>query len=282
MGRSITPPPNVLFAALALVCVCSLIAATVERPHAAELKPKTVEDFDRYVGTTETRMADDVRVGRYLVVDGLPEEARGAAYETLRQGGVFIQRSQAIEEDPVPVSGGLVHHWVGVVFVPGASLNRVLAVLQDYEHYAAVFGPGVQQSRLIRREGDRFTVFLRVYKKSIVTVVLNTTFDDLYSRPTPGRVMNRSLSTRIAEVENAGSKNEHELPVGDDSGFLWRLNNYWRLEERDQGVYMQVESVGLTRNIPFLFRWLVTPLVSRIPREVLNDLLVQTRRAVLR
>src|SRR5205807_798566 len=94
------------------------------------------------------------------------------------------------------------------------------------------------------------------------------------------RAMSRSYSTRIAEVENAGKPNERELPVGNDHGYIWRLNNYWRIEEKDGGVYVQVGSVGLSRTIPWTVAWLVNPLIRSITKSALSSLLNATRLAV--
>jgi len=92
--------------------------------------------------------------------------------------------------------------------------------------------------------------------------------------------LSQSDSTRIAEVENPDKPKERELPVGNDHGYLWRLDNFWRVEEKDGGTYVQVESVGLSRAIPAILAWLINPLLKNIPRTVLSNLLNATRRAV--
>ena len=81
----------------------------------------------------------------------------------------------------------------------------------------------------------------------------------------------------FAEVEDAGTPQEHELPVGHDSGYLWRLNTYWRLLARDGGVYLQCESISLTRGIPMGLGWVVGPFVTSIPKESLTFTLETTR-----
>ena len=60
-------------------------------------------------------------------------------------------------------------------------------------------------------------------------------------------------------------------------GYLWRLDSFWRLEEKDGGVYVQLESIGLSRSVPAIFAWLVNPLLRSIPRRTLTDLLGATR-----
>jgi len=111
-------------------------------------------------------------------------------------------------------------------------------------------------------------------------VVINANFDVHYTMDGPTRALSQVYSTRIAEVQNSDKPNERELPVGNDHGYLWRLDNYWCIEEKDGGTYVQVESVGLSRSIPAIFAWLINPLIRNIPRAVLSDLLNATRRAV--
>jgi hypothetical protein len=71
-----------------------------------------------------------------------------------------------------------------------------------------------------------------------------------------------------------------ELPPGQDHGFLWRLNSYWRFEERDGGVYVECEAISLTRNVPLGLGWLVNPIIRSLPRESLANTLWATREAV--
>jgi len=120
-------------------------------------------------------------------------------------------------------------------------------------------------------------MFLRFSMTKVITVVVNTEHDAQFYRDGPGRARSRIYSTRIAQVENAGTPNERELPVGRDGGYLWRLNTYWRLLQRDGGVYVQCESISLTRGIPFGFAWMIRPFVTSIPRESLEFTLNTTR-----
>jgi hypothetical protein len=79
---------------------------------------------------------------------------------------------------------------------------------------------------------------------------------------------------------NPGSPNEHERADGNDHGYMWRLYSYWRLEEKDGGVYVENESITLTRTVPALLAWLVNPLTKSIPRDILLHTLTDTRKAV--
>lgn len=251
---------------------------------AAELKAKTAEAFDDYVRATEARMVKEVCIDcPFFGIDALPDAKRAEYYEKLRTGHIYLERRQTRHQgEKIEVPDGMVHHWVGIAFIPGATLERVVAILQDYDRHQVTYSPYVRRSRLLRREGDEFNAYLQFHRKAIVTVVLNADFHARYQALSPSRVTGRSYATRIAEVENPGESSEREKPVGEGRGFLWRLHVYSRLEERDGGVYYQLESIALTRRIPLALRWLISPFVERIPRESLSLLLSATRKAVAR
>jgi hypothetical protein len=106
--------------------------------------------------------------------------------------------------------------------------------------------------------------------KKVLSVTLNTESDAEFFHPGPGRAYSRIHSTRIAEVADAGTPQEHEKPVGNDTGFMWRLNTYWRVLERDGGTYVQCESISLSRDIPFGLGWIIGPFVTDVPKESLQ------------
>lgn len=268
--------------AAVLAVLLALCGAWTAPGHAAELKPQTVAAFDRYVRVTEARMAAELpEANSFLWMDGLPEARRESLYAQLRRGQVVIERLRTREEGrPIHIPSGMIHHWLGVIFIPQAALEQTLAVIQDYDNHQEIYRPSVRRSKLLGRAGDDFKVYFQLYKKTIVTVTLNSEYDVRYFRVDSARVHSQSHSTRIAEVEDLGKPGEHEKPVGKDRGYLWRLYTYWRFEEKDGGVYVQLESIALTRSIPVLLAWLVNPLVESIPRESLAQLLNATRTAV--
>jgi hypothetical protein len=138
----------------------------------------------------------------------------------------------------------------------------------------------VERSKIQSDDGDHFLVFLRFRRHKVITVVLNTQHDVRYFRDSQTREHSRSSAVRIAQVENAGKNDEREKTPGEDGGFLWRMETWWRMEERDGGVYLQSEVVSLTRDIPTGLGWLIGPFVTSIPRETLTFTLEATRRAV--
>ncbi len=263
------------------VCL-GIIIIGVLPAHSARLKQQTAAAFDRYIVETEQRIAADLRANRFLLIDSLPETVRQETYARLRQGQTYIQRLQTQQGGkPLQAPDGLIHDWIGVAFISGASVAQVLSVLQDYDNHKNIYKPDVQKSMLLERDGNHFKVYLQFCKKSVATVVANADFDVQYTLLGTTRAMSKSYSTRIAELANPGKPDEHELSVGNDHGYIWRLYSYWRIEEKDGGAYIQVESIGLSRRVPWIFAWLVNPLLESIPRGVLSNLLVATRRAVI-
>ena len=241
---------------------------------AAELHPQTVAAFDRYVALTEQRMSR----GPFLLLDGLSPAGKTAAMTTLKGGELRIDSLTTLDQGrEIDVPDGLIHHWIGDAFVPGVSASDVAALLQDYNRHADIYRPTVSASKLRSRTGDTFLFYLRFTMKKVITVVVNSEHRAVFTRPAPDRIEGRIRSLRIAEVENAGTPQEREKPVGNDGGYLWRLNTYWRLQERDGGTYIECESVSLTRGIPTGFGWMVKPFVTSIPRESLTFTLRTTQ-----
>jgi hypothetical protein len=275
---------NRLLFRLQWALVICLMAAAPSPAGAAELRPEATRGFDQYVRLTESRMQGELAPsGVFLWVDGLPEPRRSEIYARLLRGEVISARLQTA--DPSGQSstpGALIHHWVGTVFIPGVSLAQVLTVVQDYNHHAQYYKPEVAQSRMVEHTGEDFKVQYRLRKKKIITIILDTDYDVHRHSLDAARAYSNSLSTRIAQVENAGQPDEHELPPGKDGGYLWRLNSYWRYFDTGSGVYVQCEAVSLTRDIPAGLNWLVGSFVEGVPKESLEFTLHSTSSAVLR
>jgi hypothetical protein len=240
------------------------------------LQNRTAQAFDRYVRLTEARLSG---AGPFLWIDGLPDARRRPALEAVRRKELSIERLETEENGrEIDVPGGMIHHWVGTAFVPSATIDDALALLQNYNAHQRIYAPTVAASKLQSRDGDRFKFFLRFVMKKVITVVVNSEHEGVFRRPAPDRAEGWIHSTRIAEVENAGEPTEREKPIGNDGGYLWRLNTYWRLLARDGGVFIHCESVSLSRGIPVGFGWLVGPFVTSIPRESLTFTLETTRQ----
>jgi hypothetical protein len=237
---------------------------------AAGLTPETTQAFERHIRTVEAQVDRRLASGQFL---WLAEDT--GRLQSLRAGQILAEPAAQDAETPVP--HGLIHDWLGAVFIPGVTLPNVISAVQDYDRHKVAYGPEVVDSRLLSRTGNDFHVYLRLRKKKVITVTLNTEHDVRYQPIDATRYRSRSYSTRIAEVANAGSPGERELPVGEDHGFLWRLDSYWRFEERDGGVYVECEAVSLTRDIPAGLGWLIAPVIRDLPRESLIATLTSTR-----
>jgi hypothetical protein len=228
-------------------------------------------------------MNDELRPGgAFLYVDNLPPDARQSSFQKLMKGEVLVEKRET--KSPGLNSGvpdGIVHHWIGIIFIPGVTLTQLLPILKDYDRRAELYKPDVIASHLISRERDDYKFFMRLYQKRFTTIVFNTEYSAHWGQADSHRIYSNSISTRIAEVKDADHVDGEEWPVGQGHGYLWRLNTYWRYEEKDNGVYMQCEALSLTRDIPFGLGWLLKPLITKIPRESLNRALGQTRTVVL-
>ena len=266
----------------ALLLLCILPGLVAISAQADELKPETAAAFDRYIGATEARMDNDMRLNQFLVIDRLPDSLRQEAYDQLHRSQIHIEEMHTEEDHhPFPIPNGQIHHWAGVTFIPKATLSETIAVIEDYDNETTTYSPEIRRAKLIERDGDESKIYLQFVNKSIVTVVLNVYFDVRDIRYGSTRLQATSRSTRIAEVANPGRPDEYERRDGNDHGYLWRFNNYWRIEEKDGGVYIQNESVTLSRTFPDLLAWLINPLIKDISRDILFELLTDTRKAVV-
>ena len=265
--------------AVLLVFALAALSAPVE---AADLHADTLDAFNRYVRVTESRMDGELH-GKvaFLWMDRLPEAERVEAYTRVKRGETVVSRLVTRDAGrEIDAPHGLIHHWIGTSFAPLATVDRTVALMQGYDRYQEIYSPNVRRSHTISREGETFKIYLQLFMKKVVSVLLNSEYDVRYMRLSATRVHTRSYSTRIAEVLNPGTADEKEAPVGQDSGYLWRFYNYCSLEERAEGTYIQCESISLSRAIPTGLGWLVGPFVTSIPRESLEFTLGSLRKAL--
>jgi hypothetical protein len=251
--------------------------------NAADLQPQTAQAYDRYIQLTAAQVNSElVQSGPYLWVERLPPQQRAADEEQLRNGQLVIERLETLDSGkPIPVPGGIIHHWIGTVFVPGATLRQTLAFMEDYDHKTEYFKPEIVRSKILRHDGDDYFVLLRFYKKKIITTVIDTDQEIHYHLVDSTRAYSRSRTTRVQEVENAGKPDEKLDAEGHDRGFMWRMNTYWRFEEKDGGTYVECQAISLTRDIPTGLGWMVGSFVTSVPRESLTFTLTTARAGLL-
>jgi hypothetical protein len=220
--------------------------------------------FDAYVRGVEGRIGRQhgSRDGFLAVVDSDAQvEAR------LRRGELIVERLTPLDGGELP--GAMLHHWRATAFAPGATAAEFERLLRDFAAYPQVFAPEVLRSTVTAQQGDRVDAVMRVRQRHVITVVMDTAYEVTFGRA-DARGWSMSRSTRIAEIEGAGTSKEQALSAAEEHGFLWRQNTYWSYEERDGGLYVQVESVSLTRAIPVGLGWAVRPFVESVPRESLE------------
>lgn len=236
---------------------------------------ETVQAFNNYVRISESGLDARLQAGELFLWAGTAERR-----ERLRLGGIVCEPRN--EKGDRRVAKGLIHDWIGAVFIPKATIGEVLALLQDYDDHKNTYSPAVIDSKTLERKGNDFKVRLRLFKRKLITVVLDADYDVHYQPVNPHCWHSRSYSTRIVEIQDPGGPRERELPPGRDHGFLWRLNSYWAFHERDGGVYVECEAVSLSRSIPSAFAWLLDPIVRNLPKEFLGDTLSSTRAKLLK
>ena len=242
---------------------------------AVDLKPETVQAFDRYIASTEAKMQPRWNGEHFLWFDDSPEIRL-----RLLAGAVVAQPVQG--NGIVALPGGLIQDWIGAVFVPKTTLKETLSLVQDYPQHTQIYKPDVTDVKVLSHNGNDYTIRTRVVKsKFFISDVVDIDNQIHFAALDPQRVYSRSVSQRVAEISNAGKHNERELPVGHDRGLVWRVNGYWFFEESDGGVFITCESVTLTRDIPFLLAKVLSPLVHELPAEALKTSLEQTRSAIV-
>jgi hypothetical protein len=265
---------------LVLVPASAVLASPAE---SGELPPERLSAWEEYRGLTEARIARELASDAgFLAGDFLDPADVVRDRETLLSGEPVMASMETLRPDGshIDVPGGMIHHWRGAILIPGVTLEEVLedVIYPDDTEFGQ---EDVLESRVLGRGDNSFRVYLKLVRKKIVTATYNTEHQVEYSRRGEGRAVSRTIATRIRELENAGMPEEREKPVGEDRGFLWRLNSYWRYEEVDGGVLVECESLTLSRSIPFFLAPLVRPIVSGVAKESLNRTLTSLKDRIV-
>jgi hypothetical protein len=243
--------------------------------NASELKQETLNAWDDYLRTTNLRMHRNLGTGHpFLWI----EEESGRS-QRVRQGEILI--SPAREAGPQKVHDGLIHDWIGAIFIPSVRMNDVFAVLHDYNRYKDFYKPTVIESKLLGRTGEQYEFSMLGLKRVLFEkIVLEGQFESRCSQLDGRRRYCISYSTRIQEIKDYGQPDPYKLPTNEGHGYIWRLYSLTKFEERDGGVYIEVEAIALSRDISASLRWLTKPVVERVSRNSLSTILQLTREAV--
>jgi hypothetical protein len=240
---------------------------------AAELRPETVSAWEQYIQEKDAAIK--------LVADapGFATDDDRDDYAILRSGKILV--APAGPNIPMRVPNGLIHDWIGTAFIPNATILQVLADVRDYDRYKDVYRPGVVDSKLVSGgdEEDRFS--LRLMNKAFITKkAIEGEYRASYVRTDDRHWYSVAESTRVREIEDYGGRNQRLLPADQGAGLIWRMHTITRYERRDEGVFLQMEAIVLSRDVPSALRWIVDPIVRRVSRDSLQQSLRQTRDAV--
>jgi putative flippase GtrA len=258
--------------------VLALALAVPPDAAAAELTPATRQAWRRYVAAAEARIDRELRTpDRFLSLDFDAPADRHRALAVLRDGTVIVTNMRGEHGAGVEVPSGTIHHWRGAAFIPGATVDKVLRAVADPTGLRAHRQEDVLEARVLSRSPNGLRLFLKLQRRVIVSAAYNTEHDVVYRAHGSARASSRSVATRIAEIANLGAPGEHEHPPGIDRGFLWGLNSYWRYEAVPGGVVVELESLTLSRSVPWGVGAVVGPLVNQVARESVTRTLVALR-----
>jgi hypothetical protein len=236
---------------------------------ASDLKRETVQAWDAYLQAAKARNHKSLADGASFL---------SAESAKLRQGEIIV--SPARPNVPVKVPSGLIHDWVGAIFIPNASIGDLMRVVRDYDHYQEIYTPNVIGSKAIETGEceDRFSMVI-MNKSFFAKSALDTDHRSTFIRVNEQHGYSTSETTRVQELADYGAPSQHLLPEDRGTGIIWRLYSFARYEERDGGVYVELEAIALSRDVPAALRWVVDPVVRRVSRSALTTSLQQTADA---
>jgi hypothetical protein len=259
-------------AILALLLITSVLAGG--RSAVAEPSAEATAAFNKFADGVEVRLKQNHQSAESFFSPPLTPDLK----KRLQQGEFVIDG--ITPTNGLPLSGALLHDWRGTAFAPGAKAADFERVMKNFSAYPQIYSPQVLSARVLSQQGDHLQAIMRVRQKHVITVVLDTTYDVAFGQLDAQHGYSSSRSTKVSEIDSPGTSSEHALDAKDDHGFLWRLNTYWTYEEADGGLYLQIESVSLTRSVPGGLGWVVSPFIQKIPRESLEFTLRATSNAL--
>jgi hypothetical protein len=238
------------------------------------LRPKTVAEFEAYARKVESQqLSPQWHSSHFLRTDNDP-----VAKQRVLDGQIIIR--EGVEDNPVDVSDGLIHDWIGDVFFPKVDIQKVLEVLENFDQHSKIY-PEITRSRLLSRNGNAVSGYWRLEKKDqVIPVVLDVIDEAKYEEISSGKWVSHAYTKSVVEVENADKPNEKKFPPGRGNGFLWRLYAYWTLESLNGGVLGECRALSLSRGIPIGLGWMIKPMIKSFPRESLSATLNETRSAL--
>jgi hypothetical protein len=255
------------------------LLVTLAGPCAAAAEPtsQAVLAFNAYATEVEARLGQQHRSqDSFLFPAGTSQQSQ----LRIRSGEPIIEHLAPSTGADLP--GALLHHWRGTAFIPGGRAADFERLLKDFNSYPKHFSPQVLRAKILTQSEDRIQASLRVRQKHVLTVVMDANYDVTFGRLDNRHGYSASKSVSITEIHAPGTDEERPLSSNEEHGFLWRLNTYWTYEQRADGLYIQIESLSLSRSVPVGLGWAIRPYVESVPRESLEFTLRSARNAMLK
>lgn len=254
----------------------ALIAGTPGLLSAIDLQRGTLEAWDSYLHNVDARAQQ--RVDRQKEPFLWTDESADRN-SRVRRGEIVV--APMVGDGTRNVPDGLIHDWIGAAFLPGATIESLLSVLHDYDKYKDYYKPVVADSKMLGSTStDQEFFMVWQHRVMFITAAIQTRYQGHEVTVDAQRGYNVAGTTQVQEIEDYGRAGAHPLAPDTGNGFIWRLHSIVRYEERDGGVYLEVEAIALTRDIPPSLRWLVKPVVNHLSINSMRTTLRQTRDAV--
>ncbi|MDR0310050.1 MAG: hypothetical protein LBJ21_00545 [Acidobacteriota bacterium] len=263
------------FVLSAVLVVCSVTATPGKT---AELRPETVRAWNDYVASREKQIAAELKSSKgFLAMDFQNQREAAAERRAVLAGEVSVKRMDpAGGKSDFQIPGGTIHHWRGAVFIPDVSFEFAMHRIRQPELETEMQEDVLESRVLERMSPDQYRLFLKLKRTQIITVVYNTEHLVRFAKHGEDKHSSSSVSVKIAEVEQSGG-GEREKPEGNDNGFLWRMNSYWRYQKAPGGILVECETITLSRSIPFLLEGLTRPIINSVAGESMERTLRELR-----
>ncbi len=253
--------------------LASFLLVTLPSALLTSLSPDTTADYEAYLAKVKPSLlqsAHDKQTLPWL-------SSFSGDLEKIRKGEVPIH--SLTPKYGQEVRDGIVHDWIGGIFIPGANMQQVMAIIQDFNRQKDWY-PEVIDSKLISREGDVIRSRWLLLRKSWIEIVFNTELESKYAELSPGQWLVDSSTTSVREIEEYGTKKAKEFAAGQGYGLMWRFNSYWNFQQRPEGVYGSLRVISLSRQVPTGLGWIVNPFIRTVPMQSVENTLLNTRKAV--
>jgi hypothetical protein len=253
--------------------VCLILGGFITSSRAVELQPETNNAWEQFIAKLDAKVEQEA-----LQPDSLLALDRSAVLRAKVRAGKIVV-FPATGSGMISVPSGLIHDWIGYLFIPDVTAHQVLEKVRAFDRYTEFYKPSVLAAKTLK-SGDvcSFSMLLR-QKVMFVDAALDGQYDCAYFALPPSRWYSITTGTRLQEIRNYGRPDQQVFPPDKGDGFIWRIQDVAKYEEADGGVYIELEAVALSRTIPVALRWMVDGVVKRISRAALVTTLQQTLEA---